>query len=43
MQQRSELFEVCLADTEDKLRVGSYNTLIEREQESKQGFELLEW
>ena len=41
--QRSELFEVCLAVIEGNLEVGSYNNLIEREQESKQGFELLEW
>ena len=37
------LFEVCLADTEGSLKVGSYDDANEREQESKQGFELLEW
>ena len=42
MLQRSGLVEVCLADTEGNLRVGRYNDLNEREQESKQGFELLE-
>ena len=43
MLERSELFEVCLEDSEGNLRVGSYNNLNEREQESKQEFELLEW
>ena len=38
---RSELFEVCLADTEGNRRVESYNSLIERQQDSRQGFELL--
>ena len=40
--QRSELFEVCLTDIQGNLRVGSYNNLIKREQESQQRFELLE-
>ena len=38
---RSDLFEVCLADTEGNWRVESYNSLIERQQDSRQGFELL--
>ena len=37
MLQRSELFEVCLANTEGNLGVGSYSNLNEREQEGKQG------
>ena len=40
--QCSEHFEVCGADTEDNVRGESYNDLSEREQESKQGFEMLE-
>ena len=38
---RSDLFEVCLADTEGNGRVESYNSLTERERDSRQGFELL--
>ena len=40
--QRCKLLEVCLADTEGNMRVGSYSNLTEREPDSKQGFELLE-
>ena len=43
MLQHSEVFEVCLADTEGNMRVGSYNNLKEREQERKEGSEFLEW
>ena len=41
MLQHSEVFEVCLADTEGNMRVGSYNNLTRENKRANKGLSCL--